>query len=90
MLGILALAGALNSADRFSISTLIEPIRIELGLSDGGIAFLTGVAFARFHVTVGIPVEAWPPRANRRNTLAVASAIGSDMSAGMDHHAITR
>ena len=41
------LTEALSIADRFSISTLIEPIRLELHLSDSGIAFLTGVALDR-------------------------------------------
>ncbi|MBV8404332.1 MAG: MFS transporter [Gammaproteobacteria bacterium] len=72
---------ALNIADRFSISTLIEPIRAELHLSDSGIAFLTGSALAVFYVTVGIPVAALADRANRRNILAVALAAWSAMTA---------
>jgi hypothetical protein len=43
VLGVTTLVYALNIADRFSISTLIEPIRTELGLSDSSVAFLTGV-----------------------------------------------
>jgi len=42
VLAVLTVVYALNIADRFSISTLIEPIRQELRLSDSGIAFLTG------------------------------------------------
>ena len=78
---MLTVVYALNIADRFSISTLIEPIRQELQLSDGGIAFLTGVALALFYVTVGIPVAALADRANRRNILAVALALWSGMTA---------
>ena len=81
VLGVLTLVYALNIADRFSISTLIEPIRIELGLSDSGIAFLTGVALGLFYVTVGIPVAALADRANRSNILAVALAVWSGMTA---------
>ncbi|MFM7625332.1 MAG: hypothetical protein ACKO7G_02480, partial [Gammaproteobacteria bacterium] len=33
---------ALSIADRYVISTLLEPIRLELQLTDSGIAFLTG------------------------------------------------
>ena len=54
VLGVLTIVYALNIADRFSISTLIEPIRLEMRLSDSGVAFLTGVALAVFYVTVGI------------------------------------
>ena len=81
VLGVLTLAYALNIADRFSISTLIEPIKQELQLSDSGIGYLTGVALALFYVTVGIPVAVLADRANRRNILAAALLIWSGMTA---------
>jgi len=81
VLAILTLVYALNIADRFSISTLLDPIRQELKLSDGGIAFLTGVALALFYVTVGIPVAAFADRTNRRNIVAIALTIWSGMTA---------
>jgi len=81
VLGILTLAYALNIADRFSISTLIEPIKHELQLSDSAIGYLTGVALALFYVTVGIPVAVLADKANRRNILAWALLIWSGMTA---------
>ncbi|MGH8138472.1 MAG: spinster family MFS transporter [Steroidobacteraceae bacterium] len=81
VLGILTVVYALNIADRFSISTLIEPIRLELGLSDSGIGFLTGVALALFYVTVGIPIASLADRTSRRNILALALAVWSGMTA---------
>jgi MFS family permease len=81
VLAVLTVVYALNIADRFSISTLIEPIRQELRLSDGGVAFLTGVSLALFYVTIGIPIAAYADRANRRNILAVALALWSGMTA---------
>jgi predicted MFS family arabinose efflux permease len=81
VLAVLTLVYALNIADRFSISTLIEPIRKELALSDKGIAFLTGSALAFFYVTVGIPVAALADRLNRRNILAVALLVWSGVTA---------
>lgn len=78
---VLTVVYALNIADRFSISTLIEPIRLELQLSDSGIAFLTGSALALFYVTVGIPVASLADRANRKNILAISLAIWSGMTA---------
>jgi MFS family permease len=88
VLGLLTVVYAFNIADRFSISTLIEPIRAELRLSDAGIAFLTGGALAVFYVTVGIPVAALADRANRRNILAVSLAAWSAMTAlcGLAHN----
>jgi MFS family permease len=81
VLAVLTVVYALNIADRFSISTLLEPIRQELRLSDTGIAVLTGWALAMFYVTVGIPVAALADRANRRNIIAVALALWSGMTA---------
>ena len=81
VLGMLTAVYALNIADRFSISTLIEPIRAELHLSDARMAFLTGGALAMFYVTVGIPVAALADRANRRNILALSLAAWSAMTA---------
>lgn len=81
VLAVMTLVYALNIADRFSISTLIEPIRIELQLSDSGIAFLTGVALALFYVTIGIPIAVLADKANRRNILAISLALWSAMTA---------
>ena len=88
VLGVLTVVYALNIADRFSISTVIEPIRTELRMSDSAIAFLTGGALALFYVTVGIPVAALADRANRRNILVVALAAWSVMTAlcGLAHN----
>lgn len=80
VLAVMTAAYALNIADRFSISTLIEPIRREFALSDTGIAFLTGSALAFFYVTVGIPIAALADRVNRRNILAVALFIWSGVT----------
>jgi predicted MFS family arabinose efflux permease len=81
VLAVMTVVYALSIADRFSISTLIEPIRLELHLSDSGIAFLTGVALALFYVTIGIPIALLADRANRRDILAVALALWSAMTA---------
>jgi len=78
---VMTVVYALSIADRFSISTLIEPIRLELHLSDSGIAFLTGVALALFYVTIGIPIALLADRANRRDILAIALALWSAMTA---------
>ena len=81
VLGVLTLVYALNIADRYSISTLIEPIKAELKLSDSSVGFLTGVALALFYVTVGIPIATLADRANRRNIVAASLALWSFMTA---------
>lgn len=81
VLAVLTGVYALSIADRFSISTLIEPIRQELHLSDARVAALTGVALGVFYVTLGIPLAAFADRANRRNILALSLAVWSAMTA---------
>jgi MFS family permease len=81
VLAVMTAVYAMNIADRFSIATLLEPIRQELHLSDSGVAFLTGFALAMFYVTVGIPIAALADRTNRRNILAVSLAVWSGMTA---------
>lgn len=81
VLGLLTLVYGLNIADRFSVSTLLEPIRLELHLSDSGIALLTGGALGLFYVTIGIPIAVYADRGNRRNILAASFAVWSVMTA---------
>jgi predicted MFS family arabinose efflux permease len=71
----------INIADRYVMSTVLEPIRLELKLSDSGIAFLTGVSLALFYVTLGIPLSWLADRYNRRNILAAALVAWSMMTA---------
>jgi hypothetical protein len=67
VLSILTLVYALSIADRFVMSTLTEPIKADLRLSDFHIAFLSGTSLALFYVTVGLPLASLADRANRRN-----------------------
>jgi predicted MFS family arabinose efflux permease len=80
ILAMLALVYALNIADRFVMSTLIEPIKAELQLSDSAMAFLTGVALAVFYVSAGLPLATLADRTNRRNLVAVALGAWSIMT----------
>jgi predicted MFS family arabinose efflux permease len=78
---IMMLAYTINIADRYVMSTVLEPIRLELKLSDGGVAFLTGVSLALFYVTMGIPLSWVADRHNRKNLLAISMTIWSAMTA---------
>ncbi|MBC2651308.1 MFS transporter [Novosphingobium flavum] len=77
VLVVLALVYAMNIADRYVITTVMESIRIDLKLSDSGVALLTGVALALFYVTIGIPVSALADRFSRRNIIAGALSLWS-------------
>jgi len=77
---VLTLVYALSIADRFVMSTLIEPIKADLGLSDSSIGFLTGSSLAFFYVTAGLPLATLADRANRRNMIALALGAWSVMT----------
>ena len=80
-LGVLTIVYSINFIDRQLLSILQEPIKMELGLSDGQLGLLTGFAFALFYVTAGIPIARWADKANRRNIISWSVAIWSGMTA---------
>jgi len=85
VLGMMCLIYAINIADRYVVSTVLEPIRLELHLTDAGVAFLTGVPLALFYVTFGLPISWLADRSNRRNILAVSLIVwsGFTMACGL-------
>jgi MFS family permease len=81
VLVLMCLVYTINIADRYVVSTVLEPIRLELHLNDTGIAFLTGVPLGLFYVTLGIPISWLADRSNRRNILGVCVLIWSGFTA---------
>ena len=77
VLTVMCLVYAINIAARYVVTTVFEPIRLELHLTDGGAAFLTGVPLALFYVVFGIPIAWLADRSNRRNIVAAALIIWS-------------
>jgi predicted MFS family arabinose efflux permease len=74
----LLLAGyVMNSLDRAIIPVLLEPIGREFNASDTQLGLLTGLMFAAFYSTLGIPVAALADRTSRRNVLVVSMLIWS-------------
>jgi MFS family permease len=78
---VLCVIYAINIADRYVVTTVLELIRLELHLTDAGVAFLTGVPLALFYVTLGIPISWLADRSNRRNILALSLMIWSAFTA---------
>ncbi|KAB7742669.1 MFS transporter [Parvibaculum sedimenti] len=79
-LGLLMMAYTANYVDRQILSILLQPIKMELGLSDTQLGFLSGITFALFYATLGIPIAVWADRGNRRNIIALALTIFSGMT----------
>lgn len=80
-LSVLVVVYTFNFIDRQILSILLEPIRLELGLSDSQLGLLTGFAFAAFYATLGIPIARYADRSNRRNLIAMALTVWSGMTA---------
>ncbi len=78
---VMSLVYAINIAARYVVTTVFEPIRLELGLTDAGAAFLTGVPLALFYVAFMIQIAWLADRSNRRNIVAAALIIWSGFTA---------
>lgn len=81
VLVMLGLVSMFNYIDRTVLSVLQEPIKSELGLSDGQLGLLTGLAFALFYATLSVPIARLADRFNRRNIIAASLATWSGMTA---------
>ena len=80
-LAILLVAYTSSFVDRSIVGILIEPIKNDLHLSDTQLGFMSGIAFAIFYATLGMPIAMLADRANRRNIISIAVFIWSIMTA---------
>ena len=78
---MMCLVYTLSIADRYVVSTVLDPIRVELHLTDRGVAMLTGFAFGLFYVVLGFPLSWLIDRKNRRNIVAACLVLWSVMTA---------
>jgi MFS family permease len=74
---VMCVVYAVNIAARYVVTTVFEPIRLELKLTDAGAAFLTGIPLALFYVVCGIPIAWLADRSNRRNIVAASLVLWS-------------
>lgn len=81
VLGVLLVVYVFNFIDRQILSILMEPVRLELGLSDTQLGFLSGIAFALFYATLGIPIARIADRTSRTGVISICLAVWSAMTA---------
>jgi len=81
VLGLLAVVYVFNFTDRQILAILLQPIKEELLLSDTQLGFLSGIAFALFYVTLGLPIARLADIWNRVNIISISVAIWSLMTA---------
>jgi MFS family permease len=77
VLSALTLVYALNYLDRNLIALLLQPIKEDLRLTDTQLGFLTGIAFALFYATLGLPIARWADRGNRVTITSIAIGLWS-------------
>jgi MFS family permease len=75
VIGTLTLVYTLNSLDSGLMILLLQPIKQELHLSDSQLGFLTGIAFALFYATLGLPFARWADRGNRATITSLAVGL---------------
>ena len=81
VLFILTCGYVLNFVDRQVMTILLEPIKAEFGASDTQMGLISGLAFALFYATLGVPVARLADRWSRRNVLAISMATWSAVTA---------
>jgi MFS family permease len=80
-LALLTLVYFFSFMDRQILSILLEAIKADLKLSDTQLGLLSGLVFAVFYATLGIPIARLADRSSRRNIIAVSLAVWSVMTA---------
>lgn len=81
VLGVLTFAYLVAYVDRQILTLLIEPIRLDLNISDTQVSLLGGFAFALFYTIMGVPIAWLADQRSRRVIIAVGVAIWSVMTA---------
>ncbi|NKC01535.1 MAG: MFS transporter [Pseudomonadales bacterium] len=70
-----------SHVDRQIVAILQEPIKQAFAISDTQLGLLTGVMFAFFYATLGMPMAMWADRRNRRNLITFSITVWSAMTA---------
>ena len=81
VLAVLTCGYVLNFVDRQVMTILLEPIKAEFGASDTQMGLISGLAFALFYATLGVPVARLADRWSRRNVLSISMATWSAVTA---------
>ena len=91
VVALLSVVYTFNFLDRQLLSILSEPIRTELHLSYTQVGMLTGLTFALFYTTFGIPLAWLADRTHRVRLIATALAVWSmfSMACGMASNFVT-
>ena len=81
VLAMLLLVYIFNFLDRMMLSILAAPIQADLGLSDGQMGLLGGLAFAVLYSTLAVPLSAVADRTSRSWVITIALVFWSAFTA---------
>ena len=81
VLAMLLLVYIFNFLDRMMLSILAAPIQADLGLSDGQMGLLGGLAFAILYSTLAVPLSAIADRTSRSWVITIALVFWSGFTA---------
>jgi MFS family permease len=81
VLGMLLLVYIFNFVDRQILAILAAPIQRDLGLSDGQMGMLGGIAFALLYSTLAVPLGALADRTSRSWVITVSLVLWSGFTA---------
>ena len=81
VLAMLLLVYVFNFLDRMLLSILAAPIQADLGLSDGQMGLLGGLAFAALYSTLAVPLAALADRTGRSRVIALSLGVWSAFTA---------
>ncbi|MBM0108901.1 MFS transporter [Steroidobacter sp. S1-65] len=77
LLILLTVILAFNYLDRWALGIVLQDIKADLELTDTQLGLLTGIAFALFYATMGIPIARWADRGNRITIIGLTTALWS-------------
>ena len=77
---VLFLVSTSNYLDRSIIGVLLEPVKREFHVSDTLLGMLSGISFALFYATFGLPLARWADRGHRPFLITLSLAVWSLMT----------
>ena len=78
--GLLTFIYTANYVDRQIVAILLQSIKLDMGLSDTQLGLLSGLAFAIFYATLGIPIAYLADRMSRKKIIIVSLSLFSVMT----------
>jgi MFS family permease len=80
-LAVLTFINIFGYMDRIALSILMQPIKLDLHLSDQQLGLLSGIAFALFYAVLGVPLARLADRSSRVRLISVCLTLWSTMTA---------